>query len=194
MTAPSSSLKKPIIFNPTPAIGSGAPEDDEPLTGEVPSTLKKSAISENIFGGAVEFEKSRTPQGCPCRKQLPEKYRYDAQFKRGTPVVATPCGCNATAVAKPEDALPPVIAKLYPIRANTTNTTAPCPAPPAPIVQKIAPAYYPKRVKVAAPVPCAKNATAPVVPATVTPSFYPTRSERRARRAARKAAKAAKKN
>jgi len=196
MTKPAGSLKKPIIFAPAPA--SGTPDADAPIVGKVPENLKKSAISENIFGGVVEFEKSRTPQGCRCRRQLPEKFRYDTQFKRDRVNATSPCGCP-TPVKKPEDSLPPVVAKLYPIRVNTTlNATAPC-APPAPVVAKIAPSYYPKRkgpkalAKAAAlaAAPCLKNATEPAKPTTITPSFYPTREERRARRALRRARKAA---
>jgi len=197
MTKPSDSLKKPIIFAPTPA--SGTPDADAPIVGKVPENLKKSAISENIFSGVVEFEKSRTPQGCRCRRQLPEKYRYDTQYRRERAVNGTsPCGCP-TPVKKPEDALPPVVAKLYPIRVNTTlNATAPC-AAPAPVVQKIAPSYYPKRkgpkalAKAAAlaAAPCLKNATEPAKPVTITPSFYPTAAERRARRKLRRERKRA---
>jgi hypothetical protein len=193
MTRAPASMKKPIIFAPTPAAG--APDADAPLTGAVPANLKKSAISEHIYGGAVEFEKSRTPPGCRCRKQLPEKYRYDTQFKSEQQAPA-PCACGAPVNAtKPQDSLPPVVARLYPLRVNTTaNATAPCPAPAAPVVAKIAPAYYPKRkgaralakAGAAAAAPCA-----PAAPTTITPSFYPTRQERRAKRKARRAAKKA---
>ena len=206
MSKPHRALKKPIIFNPAPEAGT--PEADAPIVGAVPANLKKSVVTEHIYGGAVEFEKSRTPQGCRCRRQLPEKYRYDARFKR-TPRPVTPCGCPAVVNAtNPEATLPPVIARLYPQRNVTVNVTAPCTVnATAPVVTKIAPQYYPKRrgpraearraARLAGLAPCPKNATA-AAPATITPSFYPTRRHRRhsrknrkARRAARKAGKKA---
>jgi hypothetical protein len=191
MTKPAATLKKPIIFAPAPA---GGVDVNSPLFGAPPAGLKKANISENIYGGVVEFAKGRDARGCRCRKQLPEKFRYDAQFKKERKVVG-PCGCPIVA-PKPEDKLPPVIARLYPIRANTTNTTAPCPKPAEPVVVKIAPKYYPKRkgpralaaeaAKLAA---CLKPA--PAAPVHITPKFYPTPAERRARRKARRAARLA---
>jgi len=213
MTPPSSSLKKPIIFDASASLP-GAVDADAPLIGKPPANLKKSVVTEHIYGGVVEFAKGRTAGGCRCRKQLPEKFRYDTQFKRDYNATAvTPCGCPAKPAPKPEDALPPVVAALYPHRHRhnaTRNATAPC-AAPKPVVQKIAPSYYPHRKSAralakeaaAAAAPCAKNATA-AVPATITPSFYPAkhrrsrkgskkerRAARKARRAARKAAKKA---
>lgn len=192
MTPAPSSLKKPIIFAPAPPTGSDA---DTPLFGAPPATLKKANISENIYGGVIEFAKGRDANGCRCRKQLPEKYRYDAQFKRERKAV-TPCGCPVPPAPKPEDKLP-VIARLKPVPKNTT--AAPCPAPAAPVVQKIAPGYYPRgrgpralaraAAKANATAPCPKPA--PPAPTTITPAFYPTRAERRARAKARAARKAA---
>lgn len=202
MGKPAASLKKPIIFAPAPPAGT--PEADAPLFGAPPATLKKANVTENIYGGVVEFAKGRDGKGCRCRKQLPEKYRYDAQFKKERKALkTTPCGCPVAAPPKPEDKLPPVIARLYPVRNATLNATAPCPKPAAPVVQKIAPSYYPKgrgpralarkaaKALKKGAAPCPKPA--PVAPAHVTPQFYPTRSERRANRKARKAKKAAKK-
>jgi len=199
MTKPAKTLTKPIIFSPTPAVGSV--DVDAPLFGAPPANLKKANVSENIYGGVIEFTKGRDHHGCKCRKQLPEKFRYDAQFKPDAPVLKfTKCGCPIKA-AKPEDKLPPVIASLYPKRHhhhhNSTNSTGPCPKPKAPVVQKIAPAYYPKRAGPRALAKAAALAAAPcpkpvaAAPATITPSFYPTRSERRSRRKARRAAKKA---
>jgi hypothetical protein len=193
MTPAPSTLKKPIIFAPAPPAGTT--DADAPLFGAPPTNLKKANISENIYGGVVEFAKGRDGRGCRCRKQLPEKYRYDAQFKKDV-VPTTPCGCPIVA-PKPEDKLPPVIARLYPVPKNTTNTTAPCPKP-EPVVVKIAPKYYPKRqgpralARAAAAAALAANCTKPApAPVHITPKFYPTRSERRARRRARRAKKAA---
>jgi hypothetical protein len=194
MTPAPATLKKPIIFAPAPPAGTA--DADAPLFGVPPTTLKKANISENIYGGVIEFAKGRDNNGCRCRKQLPEKFRYDAQFKRERKVAATgPCGCAVPPPAQPLDRIP-IIARFYPVRANTTNTTAPCPKPAEPIVQKIAPGYYPKRKGPRALAKeAAKNCPKPAAPAVVhiAPKFYPTRSERRARRKARAARKALKK-
>jgi len=182
-------FSKPIIFAPTPAAGSA--DADAPLTGAAPATLKKAVITTNLYGGAIEFTKGRDNSGCPCRKQLPQKYRYDAQFKKDAPAApAGPCGC-AKPAPKPEDALPPVIAQLRPkkVKAAAPAPCAKAPAAPAPV--QIAPEYYPKKAKKVAAAPCAKPVAA--APAKITPEFYPTRAERRAKKAARKAGKALKK-
>jgi len=195
MTPAPSTLKKPIIFAPAPPAGT--PDADAPLFGIPPTTLKKANISENIYGGVIEFAKGRDNNGCRCRKQLPEKFRYDAQFKRERKVNATgPCGCAPAPAPQPLDKFP-LIARLKPVPANTTlNATAPCPKPADPIVVKIAPKYYPKRKGPRALAKeAAKNCPKPAAPAVthIAPKFYPTRSERRARRKARQARKAAKK-
>jgi hypothetical protein len=183
MTKPSDNLKKPIIFAPTPAPNT--PEADAPIFGVVPEKFKKSAVSENIFGGVVEWTKGRTPQGCRCRQQVPEKYRYDAQFKKERPQL-TACGCPVPA-PKPEDALPPIIAKLKRERPPVQNVT--CPIVKAPVPTKIVPQYYPYKRRKDVPKPC--PAPTPAKPVTIQPKFYPTNAERRARRRARRAAKAA---
>jgi len=186
MTPPAANLKKPIIF--TPSTTASSPGADEPVFGDLPANFKKSAVSENIYGGAVEYERSRAPNGCPCRRQVPEKYRYDAQFRKERKAV-TPCGC-APVEPKPEDKLPPVIAQLR-REPKVINVTLPCnTTQPAPVVQKITPAYYPRRRKQAllTPQPCPK-APEPPKPERVTPEFYPWRSRRQKKADAELAAK-----
>jgi hypothetical protein len=187
-----SGLKKPIVFNP-PALAAAAA--DEPLTGPVPANLTKSAISENIYGGNVEWEKVIDVNGCRCRRQIPEKYRYDARFRRELPPVTTnACGC-AVKAPNPEDALPPIIAKLR-REIPVVNVTAPCPnVPVPPPVVKIAPSYYRRTIEEVAALnapkaPCNTTATPPVVE-KIAPKFYPTRAERWARKKARRARRAA---
>jgi len=190
MTKPAAGLKKPLIFAPV-QVGAAADGADAPLTGAVPATLKKATVTENIFGGAVEFENATTPNGCPCQRPAPQKFRYDAQFRKPV-VAAAPCGCaNATAPVAPDAHLPPVVAKLYRERVNVT-AAAPCVQVAAPLPTKIVPKYYPNRiVQVQAAAPCANPAVA-AKPATVTPSFYgETKAERAARRAERKTRDAA---
>lgn len=188
MTPPADNLKKPIIFAPAPAANST--DADAPLTGAAPANLKKAVVTENLYGGAIEFVKGRDHHGCPCRKQLPEKFRYDTQFKAEKKTHKKHhCGCGKKKATKPEDALPPVIAQLRP-RHKKHKKAAPCAKPVAAAPKpQIAPEYYPKKVKKVAAAPCAKPVAAK--PATIAPEFYPTRAERRARRKARKAKKAA---
>lgn len=190
MTPPADNLKKPIIFAPAPAANST--DADAPLTGAAPANLKKAVVTENLYGGAIEFVKGRDHHGCPCRKQLPEKFRYDTQFKPEKKARKHHCGCGKKPAPKPEDALPPVIAQLRPRhKKHKKVAAAPCAKPvAAPAPAQIAPEYYPKKVKKVAAAPCAKPVAA-AKPATVAPEFYPTRAERRARRKARKAKKAA---
>lgn len=197
-----SNLKKPMIFEPAPAAGADAPDANAPIIGAAPANLKKpAAVTENIFGGAVEFANANdTKTGCPCRKQLPEKFRYDAELRDPEAAPAAPaCPCAAPAPApKPEDALPPVVAEIK--EQPAVAAPAPCAKPvvAAPAVEKVAPSYYPKRAKLAAVAaaaakPCPAPA-APAKPATVAPEFYgDSAADRAARRAARKQRVAARK-
>ena len=194
-------LKKPILFAPAPAAD--APDANAPIIGAAPANLKKpAAVTENIFGGAVEFAAvNDTKTGCPCQKALPEKFRYDAELRDPEAAPAAPaCPCAAPAPApKPEDALPPVIAKLRKEKPAVA-APAPCAKPvvAAPAVEKVAPSYYPKRAKLAAvaaaaAAPCPAPAVA-AKPATVVPQFYgDSAADRAARRAARKTRVAARK-
>lgn len=205
------SLKKPIIFSPP--VAPNSPDADAPLTGAPPKNLKKSVVTEHIFGGAVEFKASRTRGGCPCRKQLPEKFRYDTEFKpERVKQPRCPCARRKRKHSK-KGKLPPVIAALYPDRNATlfrANATAPCLKAnvTAPVVEKIAPQYYPKRPSrralkkalAAKKAACAKNAEAlKKKRETITPAFYPPRPVKKSRKhgkkakAARKAAKAQRK-
>ena len=195
-------LKKPILFAPAPAAD--APDANAPIIGAAPANLKKpAAVTENIFGGAVEFAAANdTKTGCPCQKALPEKFRYDAELRDPEAAPAAPaCPCATPAPApKPEDALPPVIAKLRKEKPAVA-APAPCAKPvvAAPAVEKVAPSYYPKRAKLAAVAAAAAAAPAPTPvvaakPATVTPQFYgDSAADRAARRAARKTRVAARK-
>jgi len=198
-------FKKPIIF--APAAPASTADGDVPLTGAPPANLKKANVSENIYGGVVEFARGRNYNGCPCRLNVPEKFRYDAEFRKPFNLTqwrlrnnGTRCGCGPRPKPRPEDALPPVVAVLRKRHHHRRNTTlVPCRRNvTAPVPVKIAPEYYNRRLsrkeraakKAAwlAKQGCAKNAT---LPTTVQPKFYPTRTERRARRKARRAAKAA---
>jgi hypothetical protein len=203
MTPAPTNFKKPIIF--APVAPASTVDGDVPLTGTPPANLKKANISENIYGGVVEFARGRNYNGCPCRLNVPEKFRYDAQFRKPFNLTqwrlrnnGTRCGCPPK-IKKPEDALPPVVAVLRKRHRQRNTTLVPCRRNvTAPVPVKIAPEYYNRRLsrkeraakKAAwlAKQGCAKNAT---LPTTVQPKFYPSRQERRARRKARRAAKAA---
>lgn len=179
MTKPADNLKKPIIFAPKPAAGSA--DADAPLTGAAPAGLVKAVVTANLYGGAIEFKKGRDANGCPCKKQLPEKFRYDTQFRAAAKAApASKCGCAPKPAPKPEDALPPVIAQL---RAEPKKVAAPAPCAKkvaAPAAPSVAPEYYPKKAKVAAPAPCAKPVAA-AAPAKITPEFYPVRKTAKAK-------------
>jgi hypothetical protein len=190
-TKPAANLKKPIIFlNRT-----HTPKDpSEPLTGPVPKKLKKAAISKNIYGGAVHWKKGRDRNGCPCKRQVAEKYRYDAQYKPEKVKFSTKCCCKKKKNKKPK--LPPVVAELYPKKPKKHRKGGkngkkgnkgkkgkkgkkhhPCAKPKAK-KPKIAPEYYPAKPKKhkKKKAPCHKKA--PKKNATVTPEFYPARPQK----------------
>lgn len=211
---PRHGLKKPIIFNPTPVNADA--NSDEPLIGKAPANLKKSAVSEHIYGGApVAYEVGREVGGCPCKRAVPEKYRYDTKWKKEFPKFNA-CGC-AIPAPKPEDALPPVIARIrrepkvlaFNVTLPTNGTHVLYPngtlAALPKVVEKIAPDYYrfPRdineriqaRINATLSVPCTNCAklheqllNAAKKPESVQPHFYPTLAQRRERRRARRAA------
>lgn len=174
-------MKKPIIFSADAAAD--AKDPSAPLTGKPPANLKKAAVSEAINGGAVQYEVSKTAAGCPCRKQVPEKYRYDVKFKKAqAPPAPCPCADKKATPAKPEDKLPPIVAEIKPEpkKAEPAKPCAADKAAPKP-VEKVAPQYYPsdearekqRQEWLKKQAPC--NTTAPAQPKkeTVNPEFYP---------------------
>jgi hypothetical protein len=188
MTKPADNLKKPIIFDPT-RHGTKGVVTDEPLMGTPPAALKKSAVSTNIFGGAIEYVRGRHPQtGCACRKQKPEKFRYDTEFKPEKVKQPRRCGCKKK---EKKPLIPPVIPEMKPVPPKVKKgKLVPC-AKPAKKKETIAPEYKPKKLKAPAPTNCTKPV--PPKPATIAPEFYPVnvKAQRAARRARKAAAKAA---
>jgi len=190
--APAAGLKKPIIY--TPPAPRHAPKTDSPLTGAPPANLKKVNVTENLYGGSIEWRRGKDGNGCPCREKV-GNFRYDAQFKprrfnRTGRWNRTRCGCNKpTAAPSP---LPPIIARLKKRAYNGTRHNRTCHKPKPKPVEKVVPLYYPKKNKKHRKhhkKPC--NATTPVKPPTIQPQFYPTWAERRARRKSRRAARKA---
>jgi len=198
-----SNLKKPIIYDPTP-VDPNAPIVDPITIGTPPPTLKAPVITDNIFGGAVEWENATTPFGCPCKRLVPSKYRYDSRFYKPQVNITVGCGCpwglNLTNTTDPAAALPPVVARLYPLPLNVTITpwNSTLLLPPQP---RVRPHYY-QRVPTLIPITpvagglavVAPTGTGPAVPCLnplqpppqrIQPTFYgETRAQRLARLAA----------
>lgn len=144
--------------------------------GATPKNFKKPAISNNIFGStATVYKKAVDKNGCPCKKAVPNKYRYDTEFKPEPVKYSTKCCCKDKKKAAAKNAFAarlPVVAELKLTGAAAAPPAAPCPKPTAPKKVNISPEYYPvpnKNTRVNK-VGCAKNAK-PAAPATIVPEF-----------------------
>jgi len=190
LSAPADNLSKPIIYEERPK---STHEGDVPLFGAAPDNLVKAHISKNIFGNSVVFKKAIDERGCPCKRQVPEKYRYDAQYKPEPRKWSKKCCCKDGKEHhhhhKPK--LPPIVAEIkkHHKHHHHHNATLPCPKPfhhhhKANVTVS---EYYPAKKhhkKHHHLKHCGHNATHAHKNHTITPAFYPphrlTRAQRKA--------------
>jgi len=150
--------------------------NDGPLFGTIPANLTKPHITPHIYGGEVRYRRSNDTNGCPCREQVPEKFRYDTEL-RDRKKSQKKCSCAKKGKKGKKSGLPPIVAALYPKRSSGKNKKKACKKPAAKKVAKIAPEYRAARKhKKKAPCPPSKPKNV-----TVTPEFYPPRKHHKHR-------------
>jgi len=184
--AANSSLLVPRIYDPH----RHGPHRDPtlPTFGKPPQNFTKAAISKNPFGSTVTYRRAHDRNGCPCKRQVPEKFRYDVQYRKHHPRKYSPkCCCKKK---KSKDGLPPIVAELKP-KKHKKKALPPCPKPKAAPKKKISPEYYPAHNKkllkaqaaaAAALKACLNGTVVKKKKGTIEPAFYPAQPLKRHRR------------
>jgi len=79
---------------------------------DAPANYTKAKISKNIHGSTeVHYHKAIDHRGCPCRKPVHKKYRYDTEFKPKKVKYSPKCCCKHKKHKKHRERLP-VVAEI----------------------------------------------------------------------------------
>jgi len=114
MSAPTANLTKPIIYSwRLNETNHRHHHHLGVISGKPPAALKRVKVTRNLYGGKVEWERSRNPHtGCHCKRQV-KRFRYDVELKnrKGKHGKHKKHRCHCK---KKKAKLPPVVAELYP--------------------------------------------------------------------------------